>query len=272
MSSAILAAVEVGQKWGVETSAPVVLQETNKTVIWLAPGPVIAKVATRTDAKTDVHLEHAVAKELTALEADTAVPLPGTEPVEHPGTGFVVTLWEQLQGRDAEVPAYVLSDSLAALHAALAKTRTELPSFRSELLRARVALDNDVFMDALPYRDRVFLRSVYDEGLSELEGLDLDRQRLHGEPHSGNRLLTPQGLRWIDFESCCVGPLEWDLAFLSPEARRGFPDIDTNLLRRLGRLNSARVATWCWGRTRYPEMRRHGELHLGLLRAEADGA
>ncbi len=272
VSSAILAAVELGQKWGVETSAPVVLQETNNTVIWLAPGPVIAKVATRTDAKTDVRLEHAVAKELTALEADTTVPLPGTEPVEHPGTGFVVTLWEQLQGRDAEVPAYVLSDSLAALHAALAKTRTQLPSFRSELLRARVALDNDVFMDALPYRDRVFLRSVYDEGLSELEGLDLDRQRLHGEPHSGNRLLTPQGLRWIDFESCCVGPLEWDLAFLSPEARRGFPDIDTDLLRRLGRLNSARVATWCWGRTRYPEMRRHGELHLGLLRAEADGA
>lgn len=125
-------------------------------------------------------------------------------------------------------------------------------------------------MAALTPGDRSFLRSVYDAGLAELDGVDLDRQRVHGEPHDGNRVLTARGVRWIDFESCCVGPLEWDLAFQSDGVTATFSDIDHDLLRRLMRLNSARVATWCWGTARFPEMRRHGEFHLHALRAESN--
>lgn len=266
----MLAAVDVGEAYGVDASAPVLLQETNNTVVWLRPSPVVIKVATRADAKLDLRLEHAVGTELAARGADIASPLPGAEPVEHPSTGFVDTLWERLERVDAEVADRPLSRSLAALHAALAKTRTKLPSFRAELLRARVALDDDAFMAALAPRDRIFLRSVYDTGLAALDGLDLDRQRFHGEPHDGNRVLTADGVRWIDFESCCFGPLEWDLAFQSAEVSAAFSDVDDDLLRRLSRLNSARVATWCWGMARFPKMRRHGELHLQALREEAN--
>jgi Ser/Thr protein kinase RdoA (MazF antagonist) len=266
----MLAAVEVGAAYGVGAAAPALLQETNNTVVWLRPFPVIAKVATRADSKLDVRLEHAVGSELAALGADIATPLPGAEPVEHPSTGFVVTLWERLERVNAEVPGRSLSRSLAALHTALAKTCTKLPSFRAELMRARVALDDDTFMAALAPRDRTFLRSVYDAGLADLDGRDLDRQRLHGEPHDGNRVLTAHGVRWIDLESCCVGPLEWDLAFQSAEVVAAFPDVDGDLLRRLSRLNSARVATWCWGTARFPEMRWHGEFHLQALRAASN--
>ena len=244
------------------------LQETNNTVVWLRPAPVVAKVATRTDSKLDVRLEHAIGTELATLGADTAVPVQGLEPVEHPPTGFVVTLWERLERIEGQAADRSLSHSLAALHAALARTRTKLPSFRADLMRARLALDNDTFMAALAPADRSFLRSVYDAGLVELDGVDLDRQRLHGEPHEGNRVHTAQGVRWIDFESCCVGPLEWDLAFQSAEVSATFSDVDGDLLRCLKRLNSARVATWCWGTARVSEMRRHGEFHLHALRAE----
>ena len=257
---------------GTHVSEPALLQETNNTVVWLRPSPVVAKVATRPDSKLDVRREHAVGCELATLGADIAVPLPLLEPIEHLPTGFVVTLWALLDRVDAPVTDRSLSDSLAALHAALAKTWTELPSYRVELVRARVALDDDTFMAALAPADRSFLRSVFDVGLTQLDGVDLDRQRLHGEPHAGNRLLTPQGLRWIDFESCCVGPLEWDLAFQPAEVSAMFSDVDRELLGRLRRLNSARVATWCWGTARFPEMRRHGEFHLHALRAEANPA
>ena len=84
----MLAAVEIGEAYG--AFAPVLLQETNNTVVWLRPSPVVAKVATRADAKLDLRLEHAVGTELAALGADVASPLPGAEPVEHPltrGTG-----------------------------------------------------------------------------------------------------------------------------------------------------------------------------------------
>jgi Ser/Thr protein kinase RdoA (MazF antagonist) len=264
------AAVEVATACGVQVSEPTLLQETNNTVVWLRPSPVVAKVATRPGSKADVRREHAVGSELATLGADIAAPLPGLEPVEHLPTGFVVTLWERLACVDAGVADRELSDSLAALHAALATTRITLPSFRAELMRARLALDDDTFMAALERADRTFLRLVFDAGLAELDGVDLDRERLHGEPHDGNRILTAQGVRWIDFESCCVGPLEWDLAFQSAAVAATFSDVDGDLLRRLRRLNSARVATWCWGTARFAEMRRHGEFHLHALRTDAN--
>jgi hypothetical protein len=271
MSRALHAAVEVGTACGVWVTEPALLHETNNTVVWLRPSSVVAKVATRTASKLGVRLEHALGSELATLGADIAIPLPGLEPVEHLPTGFVVTLWERLERVDAQAADRSLSRSLAALQAALARTRTKLPSFRAELMRARLALDDDTFMAALAPADRSFLRSVYDAGLAELDGVDLDRQRLHGEPHEGNRVHTARGLRWIDFESCCVGPLEWDLAFQSAEVSATFSDVDDDLLLRLKRLNSARVATWCWGTARFPEMRRHGEFHLHALRTKPPG-
>lgn len=33
---------------------------------------------------------------------------------------------------------------------------------------------------------------------------------LHGEAHTGNVLLAPEGPRWTDFEDVCVGAVEWD--------------------------------------------------------------
>jgi aminoglycoside phosphotransferase (APT) family kinase protein len=119
--------------------------------------------------------------------------------------------------------------------------------------------------------DLAFLRATSDEELARLddEHPDVPERRLHGEPHDGNRLVTPSGIRWIDFESCCLGPPEWDLAFL-PDAAAGLvPDVDGPLLARLRRLNSARVATWCWATAHLPIMRTHGELHLALLRDTA---
>jgi Ser/Thr protein kinase RdoA (MazF antagonist) len=119
---------------------------------------------------------------------------------------------------------------------------------------------------ALLPADRAFLRDAYDEGLSVLGGTATSEYRLHGEPHDANRLVTSAGLRWIDFESCCVGPWEWDLAFQPREVDAHLIDIDHGLLALLRRLNSARVATWCLAQSRFPGMRRHGELHLAFLR------
>jgi hypothetical protein len=117
-----------------------VLQETNNTVVWLHPKPVVAKVATRADAKGDVRLEHAVAVELVALGAEIAAPLPDAEPTVHRGTGFVVTLWRRLDVFDRlEVPLDEVGLSLRRLHAALMETRQELPSFRTGLARARAS-------------------------------------------------------------------------------------------------------------------------------------
>jgi hypothetical protein len=114
-------------------------------------------------------------------------------------------------------------------------------------------------------RHRELLRATNEEGLGALEGASFNECRLHGEPHSGNRMETSEGLRWIDFESTCTGPLEWDLAFQSDEVVDLFPEADLGLLALLRKLNSARVATWCLA-SRHPQMQEHGEIHSALLR------
>jgi hypothetical protein len=133
------------------------------------------------------------------------------------------------------------------------------------LIKAHRVLEDDSFKATSAPADLELLRSTYDRGFAALEGASFDRHRLHGEPHDGNRIKTNTGLRWIDFESCCVGPLEWDLAFQPESVVQLFPETDSSLLVLLRSLNSARVATWCL-QSHHPEMRHHGEVHLALLR------
>ena len=271
MRSDVAAAVAAGAAFGIFSNAPLVVHETNNTVVWLRPEAVVAKVATRPDARDDVRLEHEIALELVAVGGEIASPMPGTGVTVHEETGFVVTLWERLDGAvRSEVEPAALHESLLRLHGALARTTHELPTYRASLTRARAALDDQSVTAAMLRDDAAFLRDVYDDGLSALGTMPARELRLHGEPHDGNRMMTAAGLRWVDFESCCIGPPEWHLGFLPAEFDRQLVGIDHDLLALLRRLNSARVATWCLGQTRHREMRRYGEVHVAVLRGHPD--
>ncbi len=51
---------------------------------------------------------------------------------------------------------------------------------------------------------RTMRRAIIDRGSPE--------QLLHGEPHPGNVLRTRSGLLFVDLETCCRGPIEFDIA------------------------------------------------------------
>ena len=40
----------------------------------------------------------------------------------------------------------------------------------------------------------------------------------HGEPHPGNVLRTKDGLLFVDLETCCRGPIEFDIAHAAVNA------------------------------------------------------
>ncbi len=265
--SALRAAVDVGARYGITSEGPVIVQETNNTVVWLRPYPVIAKVGVRPDSTQLLTREFDVARALVAVGAPVAEPLEDTVPTRDGSTGFQVTLWPRLDRREApEPPGPVVADSLRQLHAGLAACSAELPDFRTAITRARRALAEDRLTPAMTVEDRAFLRAVFDALLAELEARTFSVIALHGEPHDGNRVLTQEGIRWIDLEGASRGPLEWDLAFQDESTCRSFEDVDRELLVVLSRINSARVATWCWVRAQYAEMRWHAEHHLGHLR------
>jgi len=270
MTPGCSAAADVGRLFDIRSDDPVVIRETNNTVVWLRPHPVIAKVGTRADSHEGLAREHEVAGALHLMGAPVAEPLTDASPTRHPATGFMVTLWRRLDhDPTAEVPGWQVHSSLCQVSEALAASRIVLPDFRIGLQRARSALNGDMHTMALPAQDLSLLLEVLDGLLPELDNRPLPQHALHGEPHEGNRLSTPSGIRWIDLESVCRGPLEWDLTFLSEDARRHYAEIDQPLFTMLSMLNSARVATWCGiaSSARFPEMRRYGQHHLDLLRA-----
>src|SRR5216683_7954480 len=71
-------------------------------------------------------------------------------------------------------------------------------------------------------------------------------QLLHGEPHPGNVLSTKDGPLFIDLETCCRGPVEFDLAHVPEEVIEHYPDADQGLLGECRVLVLAMVAAWRW--------------------------
>ncbi|WP_202971039.1 phosphotransferase family protein [Saccharothrix sp. ALI-22-I] len=84
-------------------------------------------------------------------------------------------------------------------------------------------------------------------------------QLLHGEPHPGNVLTTKTGLLFIDFETCCRGPVEFDLAHAPEEVGEHYPGVNQRLLRECRVLVLAMITTWRWDRgDQFPNGRRLG--------------
>ena len=103
-------------------------------------------------------------------------------------------------------------------------------------------------------------RVVGDHGAAE--------QLLHGEPHPGNVLSTANGPRFIDLETCCRGPVEFDLAHVPEAVVERYPGIDRVLLRDCRQLVLAMVAAWRWELgDQLPNGAHFGRVLLSVLRA-----
>jgi thiamine kinase-like enzyme len=110
---------------------------------------------------------------------------------------------------------------------------------------------------------RSLRRSIGDRGAAE--------QLLHGEPHPGNMLTTKSGLLFIDLETCCRGPVEFDLAHAPEEVSEHYPDVNQDLLRECRILVLAMITTWRWDRgDQLPNGRQLGTEWLNQIRAALD--
>jgi thiamine kinase-like enzyme len=112
------------------------------------------------------------------------------------------------------------------------------------------------------------LRSAIETLLPWLETCSQDPAVLHGAPHRLNVPSVGGEARFIDFETICVGPIEWDLAHLEDEVAAAYPaPADAESLRIARLLVSAKTAAWCWAADpANEEMRWHAEHHLRTVR------
>jgi thiamine kinase-like enzyme len=182
--------------------------------------------------------------------------------------GFVVTLWtycEPVTPREVSPAGY--ANALERLHAGMRKLDVTTPHFTDRVAEAQHLVASRDRTPALADADRELLsntlrsrrRAIRDRGAAE--------QLLHGEPHPGNVLRTKNGLLFTDLETCCRGPVEFDLAHVPEEVSDRYPEADQELLRECRILVLAMVAAWRWDPgDQFPNGQRAARELLSALR------
>jgi aminoglycoside phosphotransferase (APT) family kinase protein len=248
----------------------IVLHDSNKLTLRLLPCDVLARVAPA--AHQVAQFEVDLAQGLSVAGCPVAVLEPRVEPRVHERDGFVVTLWTYYDPKAAqEVPPADYADALERLHAGMRKLDVPTPHFTGRVEQAqRLVADRDrtpLLADA----DRELLADTLRNLSRAISGRGGAEQLLHGEPHPGNVLATKNGLLFIDLETCCRGPVEFDLAHAPEEVGEHYPGVDQDVLRECRILVLAMITTWRWDRDdRLPNGRRLGTEWLGQIRAALD--
>jgi Ser/Thr protein kinase RdoA (MazF antagonist) len=249
----------------------IVLHDSNRLTLRLMPCDVVARVAPMAyQASAEFAVE--LAQRLAETDSPVAALEPRVEPRVYVRDGFVIDMWtyyESVSPRQVAPAEY--AQVLGRLHAGMRKVEVTTPHFTDRVAEAEQLVASREQTPALADADREFLsntlrtlgRAIGDRGGAE--------QLLHGEPHPGNLLRTKNGLLFIDFETCCRGPVEFDIAHVPEEVSEHYPDADQQLVRQYRILMLAMVAAWRWDRNdQFPNGHREGERLLNEMRTALD--
>jgi hypothetical protein len=269
VARAMSAAVATASELGLAVDDATVVQNSNKLGLCLLPCDVFARVA---------HL----GREVAAFEVDLAQRLAGTgspvatldprvAPHVHQRDGFAMTFWTFYRpARAREIPPAEYARALERLHEGMRTIDAATPHFLDRVAEAEQLVANRDHTPALADEDRDLLSSTL-RALRQVVGGGAAEQLLHGEPHPGNVLDTPNGLVFIDLETCCRGPVEFDLAHAPEDISAHYPGVDQDLLRACRMLMRAMITTWRWDRDdQFPNGRHLGTAWLVQLRAALD--
>ena len=116
--------------------------------------------------------------------------------------------------------------------------------------------------------DRDLLVNTFSRVMPVIAGRGAAEQLLHGEPHPGNVLNTRNGPLFIDLETACRGPVEFDLAHVPKAVSECYAGIDPALLDECRILVIAMVAAWLMDpEDQFPSGRQAALELLAALRA-----
>ncbi|MGH8977640.1 MAG: phosphotransferase [Acidimicrobiia bacterium] len=245
----------------------IVLRDANRLVLRLLPCDVVARVAPLA-YQASAEFEVEVAQRLAEAGSPVASLDPRVEPRVHVRDGFVVNMWtyyEPVQPR--QVPPADYAHALERLHGGMRQVDLPTPHFTDRVAEAERVIGSREVSPALVDADRELLantlgrrkRAIVDRGAAE--------QLLHGEPHPWNMLGTTNELVFIDLETGCRGPVEFDIAHAPDEVGEHYPGVDQELLRECRGLILAMVAAWRWRRDdHHPNGRREAQEFLDAVR------
>ena len=267
---AVAAAMSTTSSLDLTVDDAIVLNDSNKLTLRLLPCDVLARVAPVAQQVAQFEVE--LAQRLTESGSPVAALDPRVGPRVHERDGFVVTLWTYYEpATPREVWSADYANALGRLHAGMRKLDVPAPHFTDRVEQAQQLVASRDHTPALADADRELLGNT----LRSLRRVIGERggaeQLLHGEPHPGNVLTTKNGLLFIDLETCCRGPVEFDLAHAPEEVSAHYPGVNQGLLRECRILVLSMITTWRWDRgDQLPNGRQLGTEWLSQIRAALD--
>lgn len=235
------AAIASAASLGLTTDDTAVLHNSDKLTLRLQPCDVVARVAPT--ARQCAQFEVDVVQRLTELDGPVAEL---TTPEVFVRDDYTVTLWTYYEPMTTHAPDF--ARALERLHAGMREVDLPTPHFTDRVSEALALVSDRAATPALIDADRDFLAGTLDRVGRAVSESGRPEQLLHGEPHPGNLLSTRTGPRFIDFETCCRGPIEFDLAHAPAEVADHYPDVDHHLLQDCRTLVLAMITAWRWDR------------------------
>ncbi len=240
---------------GLAVDDAVVLRDSDKLMLRLLPCDVVVRTA-HVGRAADFEIE--LAQRLAESGSPIAEVDPRVEPMVYRRDGFEMTFWtyyEPIPPHDVAPAEY--AGALYRLHAGYRRLDLATPHFTDRVAGALSIVGSRDRSPELPDADRELLTSALSATSQAIEARDAPEQFLHGEPHPGNVLRTKDGLRFIDLETCCRGPIEYDIAHLvdldtaganlpPDEVSEHYPGADPELVALCRVLMLAMITAWRW--------------------------
>ncbi len=256
---AVVAAASATSALGLRVEDAIVVHNSNRVALRLLPCDVLARVAPvepKAAATWRAHeglyepgpaFEVEIARRLAETDSPIAGPEPRVEPRVSVRDGFAITLWRYHEPRPpAAVEPREYARALQRLHAGMRQVDVTTPHFTDRVAEAQWLLGDRSRTPNLPDADRNLLADTMRNLRRTIGDRRAAEQLLHGEPHPGNVLRTERGLLFIDFETGCRGPVEFDLAHAPEAVADHYGPVDRDLLRECRLLVLAMVTTWRW--------------------------
>jgi Ser/Thr protein kinase RdoA (MazF antagonist) len=256
---------------GLRADDAVVLHDSNRLTLRLMPCDVVARIVPMA-YQASAEFEVEVARRLAETDSPVAALEPRVEPRVYVRDGFVINMWTYFEPvSPPEMAPAEYAHALERLHSGMRQIDVTTPHFTDRVAEAQRLVGNRDHTPALADADRDLLSNTLRSLRRAIDDRGAAEQLLHGEPHPGNLLKTKNGLLFIDFETCCRGPVEFDIAHMPEAVSEHYPGADQGLLRECRILMLAMVASWRWDRDdQFPNGRRMGIELLSQIRAALD--
>lgn len=242
---ALAATTSLASELGLRVAGTTIIQRANRLTVRLLPCDVLVRIAATVRRNEQIAMfELDMAQRLEVAGSPIALLEPRVEPHVYIQDGFAITFWRYYETSADETTPDEYAHALERLHAGMKHLDVVAPRFTDRVDEAQAIVQDRSQSHELAEADRELLSDSLRDLRRAVVARGANEQLLHGEPHPGNLLKTASGMRFIDFETCCYGPIEFDIAHAPDEIAGHYADADQTLLRDCRLLKLAMVASW----------------------------